>query len=414
MKGLSLLLVGVLACSLAMGGEAYPPYPKVSNTMIPGVGNVVLLAIWQPDTPRPLKRLKVIKRMLNKQGATLKPEVISKTLMALQCAKQQNVRHSHILTIIDYSLPSNKKRLWVFDLHQPKLLFHTYVSHGIKSGVAASTYFSNTVNSKATSIGIYNAEKVYRGRHGLSLKLHGLDKGFNSNAYNRFIVMHGSWYVDEKFIKKYGRAGRSWGCPTLPPQLTKPIINTIKGKSFLVAYYPGDRWLLKSIFLNCKKAAKHAGMPALWKDEPDKEGRGRILFRDKNNNNKREENEPIIVVTADNYQRLFNKNPPLKRMLRRQINQVEYIALNNSEIKRMDAGKKKTLESVYFVIPVVKKKRGYWATEMKIVGEGKVKEITITKTSGKSPSIESCVVNFEGKSPVKLKSTGRFIRWLGL
>jgi len=184
------------------------------------------------------KPLDDIKEMLQSEAPGLSTGVINKVLTSLSCASEFNVEHNNILTIIDYSLPSSEKRLWIFDIKQKKLLFNTYVSHGIKSGARLTKYFSNKYDSKASSIGVYKTEKTYYGRDGLSLRLSGLDKGFNDNASNRYVVMHGGWYVAENFIKKYGRAGRSWGCPAIPENLTAPIINTIKDQSFFVIYYP--------------------------------------------------------------------------------------------------------------------------------------------------------------------------------
>src|SRR3990167_1660194 len=135
--------------------------------------------------------------MLHAQIPALNTNKIEVIMRALKCANKNDIKHNPILTLIDYSLPSNKKRLWVFDLSENKLLFHTYISHGINSGTLLSTYFSNKFNSKASSIGVFNTEKAYRGRHGTSLKLYGLDQKFNDNAYNRFIVMHGAWYVEK-------------------------------------------------------------------------------------------------------------------------------------------------------------------------------------------------------------------------
>ena len=391
---------------------------------------VALVGVWDSKTGAPTRTQndvvdnatmtlpqKEIKNMLRQEAGTLNNDVINKTLMALHCAEENNIDHNNILTIIDYSLPSSEKRLWVFDLEKKKLLFHTYVSHGLKSGALLSQYFSNKINSKASSLGVYNTEKPYRGRHGASLKLQGLDKGFNDNAYNRFIVMHGSWYVDEAFIKKYGRAGRSWGCPTVPRDLIHPIIDTIKENSFLIVYYPGDRWLENSTFLNCRSFASqpHVANGTVESNTPIEDARGEILFADINNNNQHEENEPVAVIQADHYQKIFNKKAPLKRMLRRQINNTEYIALNYEEFNVLHNENKTYLASIYFVIPIVKMDRGYYATEMKIVTLGKIKNLRLNKIlSEENEKIENYILNFEEKSPINLKATERFIRWLGL
>lgn len=366
------------------------------------------------------KQLYETKEMLH-QAADLQPAVINKVLTTLNCANKNNVDHNNILTVIDYSLPSSQKRLWVFDLQNKKLLFHTYVSHGITSGALLTTYFSNKYNSKASSIGVYTTEKAYVGREGLSLRLDGLDRGFNDNASGRAIVMHGGWYVDENFIKKYGRPGRSWGCPALPLNLVNSVINTIKDKSLFVVYYPSDNWFAKSKFLSCEQLATTPKIAKLEPDQPapiaEKEARENILFADMNKNNRREENEPIVVMTADDYERIFQTKVPLERMLRRQINNKEYIALSNVEFNNKVCMQtaSNTVDAVSFVIPVVTMRRGYYATEMHFVPLGKIKEAKsdtdITQPNGQP---HNYTILFEEKLPVSLRSTNQFIRWLGL
>ncbi|EHL30624.1 murein L,D-transpeptidase catalytic domain family protein [Legionella drancourtii] len=364
--------------------------------------------------------------MLHNQAPTLNQQVINKVLMTLKCATEYNVDHNNILTVIDYSLPSNEKRLWVFDLKEKKLLFHTYVSHGIKSGALVSNYFSNKYNSKASSIGVYQTQKAYYGRDGLSLRLDGLDRSFNDNASNRSVVMHSGWYVEEGFIKKYGRPGRSWGCPALPLTNSQAIINTIKDKSLLVIYYPSDNWFSKSRFLNCDKLAAAQitnnftlEIPATAPDDQ----RDAILFVGSGYKGKRTESNPVAVISADMYQRIFHTSAPLTRMLRRQINSAEYIALSRTELNYLannsnvaTAEQAEGLNVISFVIPVIKEVRGgYYETQMQIVNLGKIKEV---KVNGGSPrennSGNSFTVYFEGKPAINLNATSQFIRWVGL
>ncbi|WP_419237734.1 murein L,D-transpeptidase catalytic domain family protein [Photobacterium leiognathi subsp. mandapamensis] len=141
-----------------------------------------------------------------------------------------------LLTIIDYSKPSTQKRFYVIDLKQNKLLYKTYVSHGMNSGLLKASDFSNKVNSHKTSLGTFLTESTYNGGNGYSLKLNGLTRGKNDNALKRYIVIHGAKYVSESFIKRNGYLGRSWGCPALPEALAKKIIDTIKGGSVIFAY----------------------------------------------------------------------------------------------------------------------------------------------------------------------------------
>lgn len=416
-----LLLLAVTSSCFALPTAELPQGDEVSRNDAPAIDQIISnVGIKYGYTQVARKPLDDIKTMLLKESDTLNTAVINKVLLTLSCTNQYNIEHNNILTIIDYSKPSNEKRLWVFDLLELKLLFHTYVSHGIKSGALVTNSFSNKHDSKSSSIGVYKTENTYYGRDGLSLRLNGLDKGFNDNAFNRYVVMHGGWYVDEDFIKKYGRAGRSWGCPALPQDLTKPIINAIKDQSIFVVYYPSDNWFLTSKFLNCtispplSKTAKTEALVSIPVD--DSKPREDILFADFNKNNKHEENEPIMAMTADNYVRIFNTGAPLERMLRRQINNEEYIALSNTEFKQIATDTNHSaLNDVCFIIPVVKMVRGYYTTEMHFVALGKIKQVSLnTTSSNKNEMANGHTVDFEAKSSVYLKQTNRFIRWLGL
>ena len=355
-------------------------------------------------------QLTEIREMMQKEGYDLNPQVINKVVTTLKCATKYNVPHNNILTVIDYSLPSNQKRLWVFDLNNKKLLFHTYVSHGIRSGTLLTNYFSNKNNSKASSIGVYKTEKAYYGREGLSLQLQGLDRNFNDNAASRSVVMHGGWYVEENFIKKYGRPGRSWGCPALPLALYQPIINTIKDDSLMVMYYPSDDWFIKSKFLTCDiiGAKFYSNKLADTKPSTDTgESRDAILFADYKNNKMHSESAPVVVISADVYERIFHSQAPLSRMLRRQINNAEYIALSNKELNKIIAeNNKEAISAIYFVIPNIIMVRGYYETQMKIVPMGKIKNIQVAGNSFN--------VTFENRTPVNLRASNEFIRWVGL
>jgi hypothetical protein len=150
----------------------------------------------------------------------------------------QSISRPEVITIIDFSLPSDKERLWVLDLIQGKVLFHCLVSHGRNSGEIMAENFSNTPGSNTSSPGFYVTGETYIGKHGLSLTLDGLEMGINDKARARAIVIHGADYVSADFIRKYGRLGRSFGCPAVPKELSEEIIQTIKGGSCLFIYVP--------------------------------------------------------------------------------------------------------------------------------------------------------------------------------
>lgn len=152
--------------------------------------------------------------------------------------KEKGVIKKDFLTVIDYSLSSNVKRLWVIDMNNYSILFHSLVAHGRNSGNEFAKQFSNKPESYQSSLGFYATAETYMGKHGYSLRLDGLEIGVNNKARERAVVIHGADYVSESFIQRNGRLGRSFGCPSLPEDLSKEIIDTIKEKSCLFIYHP--------------------------------------------------------------------------------------------------------------------------------------------------------------------------------
>jgi hypothetical protein len=188
---------------------------------------------------------------LLKEAGGLKPQVLQYAMKASSCAARSGVVHDkNILTVIDYSLPSTQKRLWTFDLQKQRLLYREWVAHGMNTGNNLALKFSNAKDSNMTSLGVYVTDKPYIGRNGYSLRLIGLEKGFNDNVYDRAVVFHGAWYVSDQMIQRWGRLGRSFGCPAVRREIATPMIDTIKEGSLLFAYYPDKTWLKNSHFIN--------------------------------------------------------------------------------------------------------------------------------------------------------------------
>lgn len=144
----------------------------------------------------------------------------------------------HILSVVDFSLPSNQKRLFVIDLLKGELLFHTFVSHGKNSGKLIAKKFSNKASSFQSSIGFYTTGETYQGKHGLSLRLIGKEKGINDKALQRGIVIHGADYAEETVADKQGYLGRSLGCPAVPQSIHRDLISTIQNGSCFFIYAP--------------------------------------------------------------------------------------------------------------------------------------------------------------------------------
>ncbi|HYN23050.1 MAG TPA: murein L,D-transpeptidase catalytic domain family protein [Thermoanaerobaculia bacterium] len=177
----------------------------------------------------------------------LSPEVLRMALDRVACARSAGVSgRDDLLTVIDYTLPSTEPRLWVLDLEKGKVLYHELVAHGKGSGENYATRFSNQPNSLQTSLGLFRTSGTYDGGNGYSLKLQGLDAGVNDLAEPRYIVMHGAPYVSEAMIRSQGRLGRSWGCPAVSQHMARPVIDTIKGGSFVFSYSGKDKSWLKT------------------------------------------------------------------------------------------------------------------------------------------------------------------------
>jgi hypothetical protein len=164
--------------------------------------------------------------------------------------KTEHKLENNILTIIDFSLSSKEKRLWVIDMESKEVLFNTLVAHGMNSGEEFATNFSNKSESYKSSLGFYLTAEIYTGKHGSSLRLDGIEKGVNDNARQRAIVIHGADYVSETFAKNHGRLGRSQGCPALPNHLANKIISKIKNKSVLYIYHPSRKSNLVKGFIS--------------------------------------------------------------------------------------------------------------------------------------------------------------------
>lgn len=166
------------------------------------------------------------------------------------------ISNDRYLTVIDFELSANQRRLWVLDLEKRKIVVHELVSHGRNSGEEYARSFSNKPESFKSSLGFYVTGTNYLGKHDFSLRLHGVEEGFNDNAFDRGIVMHGAEYVNNRFIRYHKRLGRSQGCPAVSPKISKWLINTIEGGSCLFIYYPDKTYLKKSEIINAALPAK--------------------------------------------------------------------------------------------------------------------------------------------------------------
>ena len=164
--------------------------------------------------------------------------------------KKGLIRRKNVLSICDFTQPSCSKRLYVIDVRHKKLLYRTYVAHGQNSGAEYASSFSNQPESFKSSLGFYITKTTYFGKNGLSLRIEGLDSGFNDLAGKRNIVLHGSSYVSQKFIRNTGAIGTSLGCPAMPSAVSPRIIKAVKNGSCLFIYHPTQQYLDESSVIN--------------------------------------------------------------------------------------------------------------------------------------------------------------------
>jgi hypothetical protein len=228
---------------------------------IAALGLVVLAGTARADVP-------MVERLIAAAPAA-NPDVIKLATRAADCARRQGLLDGfHHLAVIDYSLPSTQPRMWVFDVERGRLLFQELVAHGRNTGERVAQHFSNIEGSKMSSLGLFQTADTYYGSNGYSLRLRGLDAGFNDNALSRAIVMHGAPYVSEAIAERLGRLGRSWGCPAVRPEVARTVIDTLKGGALLFAYYPDRKWLSESPMLRCGDARPERTVASLEAPPP--------------------------------------------------------------------------------------------------------------------------------------------------
>jgi hypothetical protein len=188
---------------------------------------------------------------INLEEAGLRREVFAYAYKGyLKLLDEHKINKTNIITICDFSQSSRNRRLYVVDLETRKILVNTYVAHGRRSGGEYAKTFSNKWSSHKSSLGFYVTEMTYTGKHGYAMKLHGLEKGFNDKADRRNIVIHGSKYVGEGFLKSNKFNGRSFGCPAIPKADVEEVIEDMKGGSCFFIYHPTKKYLTESKILN--------------------------------------------------------------------------------------------------------------------------------------------------------------------
>ena len=173
-----------------------------------------------------------------KLAPSLAPQALTQAFTALRRLQASGAHvRADVLTVIDYTKPSTERRMWVFDLAHPRVLFQELAAHGKNSGDNVATHFSNAPDSLMTSLGAFLTGDTYIGKHGLSLRLQGMEKGVNDKSMERAIVIHAADYVSDTLAKSKGRIGRSWGCPAVRPAIAHRLIDTLQGGSLVLAYY---------------------------------------------------------------------------------------------------------------------------------------------------------------------------------
>lgn len=227
------------------------------------IGRLGLAGLWlfcAPLLAAPAANDKLVED-LARVAPGLDPQALRHAVAAMQCAVNHGAEAASRLAVIDYSQPSTARRLWIFDLQRKRLLLSDYVAHGRRSGENFAQSFSNREGSFQSSLGLFRTAESYRGKHGYSLRMDGLEPGLNDLARERAIVIHGASYVDPRLARSQGRIGRSLGCPAVRPQVARMVVDKLKGGQFLFAWHSDRRWLRNSAYLDCKPQ-RVASIPA--------------------------------------------------------------------------------------------------------------------------------------------------------
>ena len=257
--GVALAVIGLTGlpsyATLARSHDASPAVPVTAQVR---VGNAAATA--EPREPARAATHAVAglsgEEWSDTARGTIDRNVFELALGAARCVVRSGVVSTpSTLTVIDYSKPSTADRLWVYDLRSHELVYHELVAHGKGSGENYATIFSNQPETHRSSIGLFVTADTYVGSTGYSLRLDGLDVGFNDRARERAIVMHGAPYVNESLARTQGRLGRSWGCPALREAVARDVIDTIRDGNLVFSYYPDPNWLNSSKFLGDCAAA---------------------------------------------------------------------------------------------------------------------------------------------------------------
>ncbi|HWK06239.1 MAG TPA: murein L,D-transpeptidase catalytic domain family protein [Puia sp.] len=238
----------------------YPPVPPNSNTSSASAvaAKAVAVRLARARAAARKGELKMIgleafslTQELQLEDSGLNEKVLEYALIGYHRLLKKGVLHrTDVLSVCDFSQSSSQKRMYVIDVCNRKLLYRSYVAHGIGSGEEYANAFSNVPESHKSSLGFYVTRETYYGSNGLSLRIDGMDRGFNSRANQRNIVIHGAPYVSERILHKYGVMGTTFGCPAIPEELTNEIIPTIKDGTCFFIYYPSQRYLSRSGVLN--------------------------------------------------------------------------------------------------------------------------------------------------------------------
>ena len=244
MKYRILTVVGVLIFSFAFSSTA-----EINNSKGSGI-NEELSSELEVEKSFEEKVVELYETFSLKNSTMPQLPVFEKAISGYMKLDDAGRISNPLLTVIDFNLSSTKKRMWILNMETQEVIFNTYVAHGQNTGGEFAENFSNKQNSHKSSLGFYVTGETYYGKNGLSLFIDGMEKGFNSNARERYVVIHGADYAEPDFIKRVGRLGRSYGCPAVPNKIAKELIHKIKGKSVVYIHKNDKNYLENSDYLS--------------------------------------------------------------------------------------------------------------------------------------------------------------------
>lgn len=192
-------------------------------------------------------------RVTDLTGMGMNAAVAANALWAFDVAWAADEAERFTYAVTDFSLPSDERRGWIVNLATGALAHNLYVPHGEGSSDPSDSrwaiQFSNLSGSHQSSLGVMLGAETYTGTYGYSLRLDGLEPGYNDNVRSRAIVVHPWDGSTDSYVGTFGECAPTWGCPGLDPAVCAGVVDSLSNGGLLLFHYPDGDWSTSSAYL---------------------------------------------------------------------------------------------------------------------------------------------------------------------